>query len=135
MATVELRPARHLSVGIRRAPAEVYRYAADPAHLPAWASGLASGVRYVDGTWIADSPMGQVSIAFAPDNDLGVLDHDVTLPTGATVHNAMRVLPNGAGSEVVFSVFQLPGTSDEQFEQDTRWVLRDLEALKRALET
>jgi hypothetical protein len=134
MTSAELRPVRHVSVAIARPPSEVYRFAADPEHLPIWASGLASSVRRVDGAWVADSPLGQIAIAFAPRNELGVLDHDVTLPTGATVHNAMRVLPNGAGSEVVFSVFQLAAVSDEQFERDASWVLRDLEALKRALE-
>jgi hypothetical protein len=131
---VELHPVRHVSVGILRSPADVYRYAADPEQLPTWASGLAQAVRHVDGAWVADSAMGRISIAFAPHNDLGVLDHDVTLPTGAVVHNAMRVLPNGAASEVVFSLFQLPGMSDAEFERDARTVLRDLEALKRAIE-
>jgi hypothetical protein len=132
--TMELHAVRHLSIGIARSPADVYRYAADPEHLPVWASGLARSVRRVERAWVVDSPTGPVSIAFAPDNELGVLDHDVMLPTGATVRNAMRVLPNGTGSEVVFSLFQLPGVSDEQFERDARWVQHDLEALKRALE-
>jgi hypothetical protein len=135
MTTAELRPVRHVSIGIRRSPADVYHYACDPQHLSAWASGLAQSVRRVGGAWVADSPMGQISISFAPENALGVLDHDVTLPTGAIVHNAMRVLPNGTGSEVVFSLFQVPDVSDEQFERDARWVERDLEALKRALES
>lgn len=130
----QLRPVRHLGIGIQRSPADVYRYASDPEQLPTWASGLARSVRNVDGVWIADAPMGRISIAFAPKNDLGVLDHDVTLPTGAVVHNAMRVLPSGAASEVVFSLFQLPGVSDDEFERDARTVMRDLEALKRALE-
>jgi hypothetical protein len=33
----------------------------------------------------------------------------------------MRVLPNGSGSEVVFSVFQLPGASDAKFTRDIDW--------------
>lgn len=63
-----------------------------------------------------------------------MLDHDVTLLSGITIHNPMRVMPNAAGSEVVFSLFRLPGVSEETFEQDAAWVARDLQALKRALE-
>jgi hypothetical protein len=33
------------------------------------------------------------------------LDHDVTLPSGETLSNPMRVVPNGTGSEVVFTLF------------------------------
>ena len=131
---MELRPVRHITIAIARPPADVYRYTADPAHVPVWASGLARSIRNVNGVWTADSPMGPITIAFAPLNALGVLDHDITLPSGATVHNAMRVLPNGNGSEVVFSLFQLSGVPDDQFERDARWVALDLQALKRALE-
>ena len=83
---------RHLSVHIDRPAAEVYRYAADPAHLPEWAAGLAGGIARVDGEWVADSPMGRVVVRFAPDNPFGVLDHDVVLPDGTTVTNPLRVL-------------------------------------------
>lgn len=126
--------AKHLSIAIARSPADVYAFAVDPGHLPRWASGLAGGIRQVDGHWVADSPMGQVRVAFAPHNALGVLDHDVTLPDGTTVHNPLRVLPNAGGSEVVFTVFQRPGMTDEAFERDAATVGKDLQTLKRVLE-
>jgi hypothetical protein len=78
--------------------------------------------------------MGKVRIAFAERNNFGVLDHDVTLQSGVTIHNPMRVLPNGAGSEVVFSVFHRPETSDAKFMEDTKWVEKDLRTLKAVLE-
>jgi hypothetical protein len=46
----------------------------------------------------------------------------------------MRVFANGAGAEVLITVFRQPGVSDEKFGEDTRWVLRDLETLKALLE-
>ena len=127
--------ARHVSVAIARPPAEVAAYAGDPAHLPEWAAGLASGVRPgEDGAWITDSPMGEVTVRFAAANDLGVLDHDVTLPDGATVHNPLRVLPNGDGSEVVFTVFRRDLMDEDAFEADATAVRADLERLKGILE-
>lgn len=125
---------KHISIAIERPPADVYAFAVEPSNLPKWAAGLAGGIREVDGAWVADSPMGQVKVAFAPRNELGVLDHDVTLPTGATVHNPVRVLPNAKGSEVVFTLFQRPGVSDAEFNQDAGRVEQDLATLKRVLE-
>jgi hypothetical protein len=46
----------------------------------------------------------------------------------------MRVLANGDGAEVVFSLFQRPGMSDEEFARDADWVARDLQILKACLE-
>jgi hypothetical protein len=44
-------------------------------------------------------------VRFVERNRFGVIDHDVTLPTRETVHNPLTVLPNGTGSEVVFTVW------------------------------
>lgn len=127
--------ARHVSVAIARPVAEVVAFAGDPARLPEWAAGLAAGVRRRDdGAWIADSPMGEVAVRFAPANDLGVLDHDVTLPDGTTVHNPFRVLPNADGSEAVFTVFRRDGVDAAAFDADAAAVAADLERLRDLLE-
>lgn len=34
----------------------------------------------------------------------GLLDHDVELESGMVVHNPMRVVPNGEGSEFMFTL-------------------------------
>jgi hypothetical protein len=46
----------------------------------------------------------------------------------------MRVVPNGTGSTVLFTLFQTEGMSDADYERDAGMVLRDLESLKRVLE-
>ena len=125
---------RHLTVAIDRPAAAVYAYVRDPAHLPAWAAGLAAGIRRERGEWVADSPMGSVLVRFVPVNEYGVLDHDVVLPDGTTTTNPFRVLADGAGSEVVFTVRRRPGTGDEDWAADTAAVAADLETLKRLLE-
>jgi len=130
-------PVRYISVSIDRPPGDVYEIAANPANLPRWASGLAGTITPDadgDGSWTASSPMGKVTIRFADRNPFGVLDHDVTLPSGETIHNPMRVVPNASGCEVSFTLFQRPGTSDSDFESDARAVTRDLAALKALVE-
>ena len=125
---------RHLGVRIERPVSEAYEFVSDPANLPTWAQGLGSSVAFVDGQWIAESPMGRVALAFVPRNNYGVLDHDVTLPSGETVYNPMRVIADGTGCEVIFTVRPQAGMTDEEFERDAAAVATDLAALKRVLE-
>ncbi|WP_369133381.1 SRPBCC family protein [Modestobacter sp. I12A-02662] len=125
---------RHLTVSIARPAAEVYAWSRDPAHLPQWAAGLATGVRLERGEWVADSPLGRVLVRFVPVNEYGVLDHDVVLPDGTTVTNPLRVLPDGAGCEVVFTLRRRPGVDDAAFEADAAAVTADLGTLQRVLE-
>jgi hypothetical protein len=125
----------HVSVSITRRPDEVYAFASDPVNLPRWAAGLArSEVRRDGDQWVADAPFGRIKLRFAPPNPYGVMDHDVTLESGAVVHNAMRVVPNGQGSEFVFTLIRQPGMSDAQLAADRAAVERDLQTLKELLE-
>ena len=125
---------RHISISIERAPGEVYDFAVEPVNLPRWASGLSSGISEADGRWVADSPMGEVEVQFSPRNDLGVLDHTVTLPTSEVFSNPMRVFANESGSEVVFTLLRMPGVSDDDFDRDAATIAADLQALKDLLE-
>ena len=125
---------RHVSVSIERSPDDVYRHASNMANWPAWASGLGKSIRKVGSEWIAEGPLGEVKVRLAEPNAFRVLDHEVTLPSGVTIQNPLRVVPNGAGSEVVFSVFRQPGTPEHDFRDDTKAVERDLRALKQILE-
>jgi hypothetical protein len=127
---------RHVSTVVDRPAAVVYAVAADPERLPEWAAGLAGATVVRDGDqWATESPMGRVRFAFVPRNDLGVLDHTVTLPTGEAVLNPMRVVPvDDATCEVVFSVRRRAGMSDDDLERDAQAVARDLEALKELAE-
>jgi hypothetical protein len=125
---------RHISERIDRPAREVYEYASDPVNLPQWAPGLGSAVENIDGCWFVDSPMGRVGVAFVQRNDFGILDHDVTLPSGEVVYNPMRVIADGDVCEVVFTVRRRPGMSDEDFHRDADAVAADLALLKRVLE-
>lgn len=126
---------RHVTVSIARAPADVYAFAAKPENMPKWASGLGASFRNEGGEWLVDGgPVGTVKVRFTPPNTFGVLDHDVVFESGVAVHNPLRVVPNGDGSEVTFALFRQPGMSDEQLETDAAIVAADLATLKRLLE-
>lgn len=125
----------HVSIHIASSAEDVYAYASDPANLPEWAQGLGGSIEKIDGQWVAESsPMGRVVVTFAPDNALGVLDHDVTLPSGETVYNPVRVIADGVGSEVVFTLRRRPEMTDADFRRDADMVAADLARLKALTE-
>ena len=119
---------------IERPADAVYAFAADPSHLPLWAAGLSGSIEQVDGEWLAQSPMGLVTVRFAPRNEDGVLDHTVVLPDGEAVHNRLRVRPDGAGCLVVFTLLRRPGVSQRELDHDEAAVRADLARLRDVME-
>src|SRR6478735_1246980 len=125
---------KQISASIDRPAADVYRYASDPAHIPMWAPGLGSSVENVDGRWFVETPAGRAGFAFVERDEFGVLDHEVTLPSGDVIYNPMRVVTDGDGCEVVFTLRRLPDMSDADFERDAGLVQADLNRLKQLME-
>lgn len=129
-----LNPSRTLSITINRSVQDVYDFAATPENLPKWASGLGKSFKQEAGVWVAETGEGLVAVRFAARNAYGVLDHWVSPAPEVEIYIPMRVVPNGSGCELLFTLFQLPGMSDSQFSADAEWVMRDLTALKNLLE-
>ncbi len=125
--------ARHISRFFSQRPAQISAFLADHRNLPKWAAGLSAGVSEENGVVLSESPMGKVQVRFAPGAELGIFDHDVTLPDGQTFHNPLRVLKNDAGSEVVFTLYRREGVTDEEYEKDAAQIAADLESLSAAL--
>ena len=126
--------ARTVSVTVNRPAAEVYDYLADPPNFPRWSEFL-TAMRPEQRDWIAATPQGDVRIRFVERNDFGIVDHYVTIPSGATVYVPLRVVPNGDQAEVLFTIFRLPEMTEQQFEADIELVSKDLRNLRRVLES
>ncbi|TWF54233.1 SRPBCC family protein [Neorhizobium alkalisoli] len=128
--------ARIVHLSIDRNWRHVYDFVHRPENMPQWASGLASGLRQDGEDWLGDGgPIGTIRIRFAPQNAFGVIDHTVTLADGTVVENALRVVPNGDGTEIMFTLLRQPGTDDAAFEADAAHIRKDLQSLKAILET
>ena len=125
---------RTISVSIDRSPREVYEFARVLENLPKWATGLGTGGERVGEVWVTRMEEGTVEVRFVRENDLGVLDHYVRLGPETEVYNPMRVVANGDGSEISFTLFQQPGVSDTDLETDAATVTQDLRRLKALLE-
>jgi hypothetical protein len=125
---------RTLSVRIDRPLATVYEFLVDPANWNQWAFGLGASLRRSDTGWMADSAGGIVTVHFTPRNEFAVLDHTVVRSSGAEVYVPMRLITNGHGCELLFTLFREPGISDDRYNADSAFVQRDLDRLKALLE-
>ena len=101
--------ARTLTVSIDCPADQVYGFGSDPQNLPQWATAFCRSIRRSDSGWIVEMPQGEVTVRFVPRNTMGVLDHFVTPAPDVEIYVPMRVVANGAGSEVLFTLFRLPG--------------------------
>lgn len=127
--------ARSISISISRDWREVYDFAHPSAHFADWASGLATSLRPAGDDWVAETPEGPAIVRFAARNAFGVLDHTVIQSDGVETYNPLRVVANGTGAEVIYTLFRRRDMSDDVFERDQAWVARDLQTLRRLLES
>lgn len=125
----------HISVLVNARPHDVYEIARDVKRLPQWAAGLATGKVDVinDDLVVLHAPLGPARTEFVPRNELGILDHTVTLSDGICAYNPLRVTPHPYGAEVTFTVLRLDST-DAEFERDCQLVREDLRRLALLVE-
>lgn len=125
---------RTITVRIDRPFDSVFDFLADPANWNQWALGLGKNIRRSKDGWIADSDGGMAKILFTPRNNFGVVDHTVIRSSGQRVYVPMRLIANGGGCELLFTLFREPMMSDTQFDSDSGFVQRDLDRLKKLME-
>lgn len=121
-------------ISILAPPQEVIAFLSDMENWKTWAPWIRAVTRTSQQDWTLETEAGPMRVHFIEPNSVGVLDHHVTLASGVTVLNSMRVLPNSSGSELVMVLFQSPQASTEDFERDVQAVSDDLARLKRAAE-
>jgi hypothetical protein len=125
-------PARTVTATIDRSPDDVYAFVSNPENFPHWS--FIETVRQDGDAFTVTTPDGSAQLRFGEQNELGVLDHYVRVSPELEVYSPMRVIANGRGSEVLFTVFRLEGMSEETFARDVHMVETDLRKLKQVLE-
>ena len=123
-----------VSITIARPLEEVYEFLSIPANFKKWAAGLGELDEH-DGEWFVQTPDGRLKVRFTASNSFGVLDHFVKPENAEEIYVPMRVVANGAASEVVFTLFQQPSMPDAEFARDLKLVRTDLSSLKDILES
>jgi hypothetical protein len=132
---VSVQRAAVVHISILAAPKSVVAFLTDMENWKTWAPWVQSVTHLSEGGWSLETKDGAMTVRFVEPNSFGVLDHQVTVASGLTVLNAMRVVPNGTGSELVMVVIQSPEMSPAQFNQDVQAVTDDFARLKLAAET
>jgi hypothetical protein len=131
LTTIE---SRTVSVRVNRPFAEVYEFLVKSENWNQWATGLGKSITKTQEGWVAETAQGQIKVRFTPRNDFGVVDHYVVRKTGPEVYVPMRLIMNGEGCELLFTLFREPGMNDERYAGDLEFVKRDLNGLKDGLE-
>jgi hypothetical protein len=132
-ANVMTHAVKNIHVSINKPADVVYRFASQPENFSKWVKLFQSMSKKGD-DWIGKTDQGDLIVKWPQPNDYFVLDHQVILPNGDIVFNAMRIIPNNKGSEFVFTLFKRPGFTDADFEEDAGLVQADLETLKKLVE-
>ncbi len=125
---------RTLSISIQARSSKVYDFVSEPLNLPLWATTFVHSIKETRGEWVIGTAQGPAKIHIAPKNDFGILDHRLQFASGVEVNVPMRVVPNGDGCEVLFTVFHQPEMTDEAYAADIKLVEQDLQTLKTLLE-
>jgi uncharacterized protein YndB with AHSA1/START domain len=99
------------SIAVDAPPHQVHRYIADPANLPRWAPAFATAITPSGEHWVATSSRGDAEIVVASNREVGTVD--ILSADDRTRGAFARVIPNGPVSEVLFTLFFEPGTSDD----------------------
>jgi hypothetical protein len=125
---------RTISITVARPVKVVYEYLAAPEKYSEWSFFLTSA-RPEGDRWIFETPNGPVHVKFVERNAYGVLDHWVTVGGDAAIYVPLRVVAHGHESAVLFTVFRQSEMSDQDYDADIAAVRKDLENLKRVLES
>ena len=121
-------------VAIDAPTATVVAFMSDMEQWKAWAPWGRSAVRTAPNAWELATDDATMKFRFAEPNAFGVLDHDVTLASGVTLTNSLRVTPNASGSDLVMVLLQWPHLSAEEFDRDVQAVTDDFARIKAAIE-
>jgi len=108
---------------------------ADPSSHLSWATEFFSdsAVDKGDGTWLMNVPRmgGPASLRIDGDTTQGVIDMYLA-PEGTPFGPPLpiRVIPNGDGSDVLFTLARFPGQSDQDWTEGLQSMKRELQNLK-----
>jgi uncharacterized protein YndB with AHSA1/START domain len=120
------------SISISAPPEAVLRVLADPDNLPRWAPAFARAVRIEDGQLLVDTGQGELAIHLAVSRPQGTVDLVSAAAPGRGAFS--RVIPNGEGSEYLFTLFFAPGTDEATVQAQMVIVAEELAAVRALCE-
>src|SRR5262245_61195873 len=98
-----------------------YKHISDPDNLPYWHSSFCKALKRDSGSLFVESPRGNVLVHFIRGDHSLVLDIVVLMAEGVRLTHAIRLLPNGDGSEIVWTLIKPDGLSESLYHEQLRW--------------
>jgi hypothetical protein len=132
MHTNLLNHSRTRSISIAADPAEVLAFLADPHNLPRWAPAFARSVTERDGQLLVDTGQGELPISLSVSPERGTVD--VLSAAEPRVGAFSRVLPNGDGSEYLFTLLFAPDADETAVQAQLAVVDQELETVRALCE-
>jgi len=123
--------AKTLTASLPQDAQSLFAWVADPENLAQWHSSFCRALRKTDGSYIAESPRGPVPVRFIRDDRSFVIDILTEVVEGIELTNAIRVLSNGEGSEMIWTLVKPDGVSESIFNEQLRWAGSALHNLRR----
>lgn len=127
-------PTETVSITIDEAPARITADLADPGKHPTWATEFFEGSARQDGEdWLVTVPRmgGEARMRIDADIACGRVDMFLA-PIGAPYGAALpvRVVPNGDGCDVLFTLTRFPGIDDGEWQSGLASMRRELVQLR-----
>lgn len=132
MHTNPLAHAETRTISIAAPPETVLDLLTDPSRLPDWAPAFASAVQRDGHDWLVDSGGTQFRIQVPVSRDHGTVD--LLRPGDPSRGARMRVLPNGGGSEFVFTLIFPAGINADVIARQMSTVEGELRTVRELCE-
>jgi hypothetical protein len=123
------------AISIDAPPSAVIDLLSDAAEFPRWAAGFARAVRVDGDDWIVDTGEGEVRLRVRVSRELGTVDYLLAdaLP-GREIGAFSRVVPNGRGSDFVFTQFFADDMRDADLADQKAVVAVELQTVRALCE-
>lgn len=121
------------TISIGAPPSEVFDLVSDPSAFPRWAPAFAPAIRPDGANWIVERDGSEARIAVRTSREHGTVD--ILRPEGPPTGAFTRVLPNGEGSEMLFTLFFPADAREEAVMEQMTTVEQELEAIRALCET
>jgi hypothetical protein len=129
MPTITTSRAETRTISVAAPPAAVLAVVADGARLPDWAPAFATVAEHErDDRWLIGTGDARFPIRIRIDHDSGTVD--LLSPDDPTLGAFLRVLPNRAGSELLFTLFFAEAVEQEAIAAQMATVEQELATVR-----
>ena len=123
------------TVALKAPKQEVFTFLSNITNITKWATDFAQELKQVEGKFKVVNKQGEFYFRIDSDDQSGVIDMFAGPTEEQMAYYPSRVIEiPGGHSLYVFTSFQLPGMSDEEFEMQCSSLEQEFENIKRIVE-